>query len=62
MQKSENYYHNVILKSIHPVVYVIEPAVRVFAFEQYRQRDACKQKSEEGFENCVHGKREDPSK
>ena len=41
--KSENYH--VILNSIHPFVYVIEPAVRVFAFEPYRQWNTCKQKS-----------------
>ena len=58
--KSDN-YHDVILNSIHPFVYVIEPAVRVFAFEQYRQWNACKQKIKKELEYCVQGKREDPS-
>jgi hypothetical protein len=61
VHKSEN-YHDVMLKSIYPFVYVIEPAVRIFAFEQYRQWDTCQQESEGDFENCVQGKREDPSK
>jgi hypothetical protein len=51
-----------MLKSFHPFAHIIEPAVRVVAFKQYGQWDACQQKSKDEFEKCIQGKREDPSK
>lgn len=53
-QKSAN-YHNVLLESFYPFVYVIEPTVRVFAFGYDTQRDTCEQKDEEDFEEGVQG-------
>jgi hypothetical protein len=53
VQKKGEKYHDVVLKSFYPFTHVIKPAVRVFAFEQYGQWDACQQKSEHEFEKCV---------
>jgi hypothetical protein len=51
-----------MLKKFQPFIHVIEPvAVPVFAFEPYRQWEACQKKCKKELENNLPGKRKHPS-